>query len=44
MAETDRKSNEGHIAIELRNGIRVEIDDQVDGELLRQVVGVLQSC
>jgi len=34
----------GPVEIELRNGIRLAIDDQVDLELLRRVVGVLQTC
>ena len=44
VAESDDGGRGGQVAIELRNGIRLEVGDEIDVELLRRIVGALQSC
>lgn len=44
VAEPAVRSRGVQVAIELENGIRLEVDDEVDVERLRKIVGALQTC
>ncbi len=44
VAESVGRGGGGQVAIELGNGIRLEVGNQTNVELLRKVVGVLQIC